>query len=490
MKILIAEDDAISRLMLQRTLQSWGHEVIVATNGEEAWERFLAEACRFVITDWMMPQTDGLELCRRIRALEGHDYTYVILLTAKAQKDDLVEGMSAGADDFIVKPFDNSELEVRIWAGERVLRLEHSLNERNKQIQAINERLKRWGEREHALNQVTRALSESLELGEVLRSAVIYLQELFSASRAFVMLPEADGQSLCVAGEHCLPGVEPFGTRSFPWEQTVDGQEGAAHGLRVAYDLERELEKRPSELGEILAREFNVRSLISAPILHQGRWLGEVGLHQCDEARRWAGDDISLLYAIAQQMAIVIVNAQLYSQVQELAVRDGLTGLYNRRYFDQALRHELERARRFGHVLSLVMVDLDHLKQINDQFGHQAGDAAIREIGEVLSRQSRRIDIAARYGGEEFAVILIEAQSHGAYAAANAWRETIRQRVIVGGKRLTASFGVATYPLHAASAEELIKVADEALYCAKRAGRDCIRLAEEPKQSMVVTSEE
>jgi diguanylate cyclase (GGDEF)-like protein len=481
MKILIAEDDAVSRLMLGRTLQQWGHEVIAASNGEEAWARFTAEPCQFVITDWMMPETDGLELCRRIRALEGRDYTYVILLTARSQKGDLIEGMSAGADDFIAKPFDVEELEVRIRAGERVVKLEHSLNERNKQIQAINNRLTRWVQREHALNQVARALGESLEVDDVLQAAVLHLQELSQASRAFTMLLDLDRQSLQVASEHCFFGVDPIGARSFPVEETTN-QSGHLNSVLVVHDLDYELKTQPSAFASRMSRDFGVRSLLSVPIVHQGQWLGIIGLHQCHEMRCWEDDEVSLVRAIAQQMGVALANARLYHQVQEQAVRDGLTGLYNRRHFDQTLAHEFERARRFGHTLSLVMVDLDHLKQINDQFGHQAGDAAIREVGDALIQHTRRLDVAARYGGEEFAVILVETQSPGAFLAANSWREAIRERTVANGHRLSASLGVATYPTHAKTAEDLIKAADQALYRAKRAGRDCVCLADLPQQ--------
>jgi two-component system NtrC family sensor kinase len=138
MDILIAEDDSVSRKLLQSQLEKWGHRVIETTNGAEAWERFEAEPNAFpmVIADWMMPEMDGVELIRRIRARSGQkmNYVYAILLTAKAQKRDLVEGMQAGADDFIAKPFDRDELQVRIGAGERIIRLERDLAEQNGQL--------------------------------------------------------------------------------------------------------------------------------------------------------------------------------------------------------------------------------------------------------------------------------------------------------------------------------------------------------------------
>jgi signal transduction histidine kinase len=129
--VLIAEDDPISRLLLQGHLQKWGHEVTAATTGAEAWGLFQASAYPLVVSDWMMPEMDGPELVRRIRASDRPGYVYVILLTARTQKADVVVGMEAGADDFVTKPFDREELRVRVRAGERIVRLEQTLAEQN-----------------------------------------------------------------------------------------------------------------------------------------------------------------------------------------------------------------------------------------------------------------------------------------------------------------------------------------------------------------------
>ncbi len=129
MNILIADDDPVSRRLLQSYLQKWGYEVIAAQDGAEAWRLFEAGSFPMVITDWMMPELDGSGLLRRIRASQRPGYVYAILLTAKSQKEDLVEGMEAGADDFLTKPFDRDELRVRLRAGERIIRLEHHLRE-------------------------------------------------------------------------------------------------------------------------------------------------------------------------------------------------------------------------------------------------------------------------------------------------------------------------------------------------------------------------
>jgi len=134
MKVLIADDDGVSRRLLQSYLQKWGYEVVVATDGLEAWQLFQQEDFPLVITDWMMPGMDGPELIRKIRASEREHYVFTILLTSRSQKEDVVEGMEAGADDFVNKPFDRDELHVRLRAGERILKLERKLEEQNRAL--------------------------------------------------------------------------------------------------------------------------------------------------------------------------------------------------------------------------------------------------------------------------------------------------------------------------------------------------------------------
>jgi two-component system NtrC family sensor kinase len=134
MKILIAEDDPVSRRLLQSYLERWGHEVVTAQDGAAAWALFQSGDFPIVISDWMMPELDGLELIRRVRSFPRPGYVYAILLTARAQKEDIVQGMEAGADDFLTKPFDRDELRVRLRAGERIIHLEQSLAEQNRAL--------------------------------------------------------------------------------------------------------------------------------------------------------------------------------------------------------------------------------------------------------------------------------------------------------------------------------------------------------------------
>ena len=143
MKVLIAEDDRVSRRMLQRQLEKWGHDVVAAVDGRDAWEKFQADDFSIVVSDWMMPEMDGIELVRRIRESETAGYVFVILLTARSKKEDIIVGMEAGADDFLSKPFDRGELRVRLRAGERVIELERSLAQRNALLEEANKRMTR-----------------------------------------------------------------------------------------------------------------------------------------------------------------------------------------------------------------------------------------------------------------------------------------------------------------------------------------------------------
>ncbi|QEL13355.1 response regulator [Limnoglobus roseus] len=147
MKILIADDDPVSRRLLQSYLQKWGYEVTVAVNGADAWQRFEQGDFSIVISDWMMPEMDGRELIRRIRASTRPNYVYAILLTSRSQKEDLVEGMDAGADDFVGKPFLAEELRVRLRAGERIVKLEQALAEQNRELRAAQESLQKAADR-------------------------------------------------------------------------------------------------------------------------------------------------------------------------------------------------------------------------------------------------------------------------------------------------------------------------------------------------------
>jgi diguanylate cyclase (GGDEF)-like protein len=161
------------------------------------------------------------------------------------------------------------------------------------------------------------------------------------------------------------------------------------------------------------------------------------------------------------------------AKLKETSFKDEVTGLYNRRFFSLRLEEEISRFRRFNHPVSVVVLDLDGFKSVNDEFGHAVGDETLRDVGQILMKHSRGINVVSRYGGDEFAVLLVETSKSGARLYADRIRQVVATFPYSHGKRVTASFGVASLPDDEAStSEELFRAADGALYAAKRAGKN------------------
>ncbi|HEV2690706.1 MAG TPA: diguanylate cyclase [Bryobacteraceae bacterium] len=310
MKILIADDSIVSRHLLEATLRKWGYEVVVACDGEEALNVLHQEnAPALAILDWMMPGLTGLEVCRKIRKRAREPYTYILLLTSKSQKEDLIEGMDAGADDYITKPFDQHELQVRLRAGTRLV------------------------------------------------------------------------------------------------------------------DLQAEL---------MAAREA----------------------------------------------------------LREQATKDSLTHLWNRSYIFDELCRELSRASREGNHVGVVMVDIDHFKDVNDNYGHFAGDAVLCETARRMQNAIRPYDSIGRYGGEEFLILLPGCDEHSSFTQAERLRKQLSQATMSltdTSLCVTASFGVTTAVYGQPwTPEDLIRKADEALYLAKKLGRNRVEfLTSGPEKTTV-----
>jgi len=203
--------------------------------------------------------------------------------------------------------------------------------------------------------------------------------------------------------------------------------------------------------------------------------VGVISLARPD--RQFDGQGYELFAYLTGRAAVSMENVDLHETVRLQAVTDELTGLYNRNHFQDTLDSEIERSRRFGTDVGLVMLDIDDFKQVNDTFGHPQGDVVLVEVGRVLRELSRDIDEPARYGGEELAVILPQTDLNGAELLAERMRTAIEGLRIKrtdgdGALRVTASFGVASLPMCARDRETLIAEADAALYRAKRAGKN------------------
>ena len=218
-----------------------------------------------------------------------------------------------------------------------------------------------------------------------------------------------------------------------------------------------------------------VKSVIIIPLITQNKEFGWFCVFSARE--ELAGTEMDFLGLFAKQIEMAITIADLFQAVRDQAVTDALTGLYNRRYFEEALEKEVQRAKRQQQPFSIIGIDLDFLKKINDTHGHFYGDLAIKTIADVLKANARSVDVPARIGGEEFDVLLPGISSDGAMIAAERIRSAIEKTEIDTIGHITGSLGVATYFEHTDNVEELLELTDQAMYTSKREGRNRVSLA-------------
>jgi diguanylate cyclase (GGDEF)-like protein len=228
--------------------------------------------------------------------------------------------------------------------------------------------------------------------------------------------------------------------------------------------------------------EPEASTVLAVPLKSSTTVIGVLTLYDREDGEVFDEADLATLRTFTSQATVAVDNVVLHEEARRLSITDGLTGLWNYRYFTMTIGKEIERAARFGRPLALLLLDLDHFKLVNDVYGHQRGDAVLVELAGRVRAQVRDVDTVARYGGEEFVVVLPETDEEGAVQAAERIRGAVRRRPFgeVGETPLevTVSVGVAVFPVHGAGSTSLLRRADEALYTAKRAGRDTWRLAD------------
>ncbi|MEO8493579.1 MAG: response regulator [Planctomycetota bacterium] len=288
MKILVAEDSPLMRHLLVTSLKEWHYEVVEAEDGAQAWERFQQDRFPLVLTDWMMPNMDGLELIKRIRASEPEGYTYLILLTAKSEKEELVEAMEAGADDFLIKPCDSGELRVRVREGERIIRLEQTLAEQNRQLRDTqaalvqSEKLAGLGRLAAGMaHEVNNPISYVTNNLAVLRRDVTSLTELlakYSAAREELATVRPDlSDEIAKLEEECdLDWVRENLTQVF--ESSLDGLSRVRDIVNNLRDFARLDEAELDELDlnaalrstiEVLGHELEAKRVTVEYVLHE-----------------------------------------------------------------------------------------------------------------------------------------------------------------------------------------------------------------------------
>lgn len=223
-------------------------------------------------------------------------------------------------------------------------------------------------------------------------------------------------------------------------------------------------------------RKMDISSFMAVPLISKG-WVMGVFCATDPLNKAFSEDEVRLFTAVAGQISVAIENARLYEETRKLAITDGLTELYTPRTFHQSLQAEVDRAKRYGNTLSLLMADVDHFKAHNDEFGHPSGDEVLKLVSKIIKKNCRSTDIVARYGGEEFVAILINASDEVAGTVAERIRADMEAQEFPGNEQKpkvhkTISIGIASFPRDAEDKAGLTQKADEALYQAKRAGRN------------------
>lgn len=241
------------------------------------------------------------------------------------------------------------------------------------------------------------------------------------------------------------------------------------------------LAERMSLPNYLVYQHDQLQGLLYSLIEHQGEVIGSLNIFTRDPQRRFSAEEMDLVRGLTPMIALAMVNARMYERIQYQASTDGLTGLANRRQLDDLLARETERSKRYQRIFSLLMIDLDHYKCYNDTYGHEMGDALLKDVASLLRSKLRAGDIPCRYGGDEFLVILPEVDKPGALNIAQRLRREVSAHFTPtegdpNCDRLTLSIGVATFPEDADNPTELLRCADQALYRAKQMGRDRVEV--------------
>jgi len=316
-----------------------------------------------------------------------------------------------------------------------------------------------------AINTIAQQSTAVMELEDLLARVCSVIQRAFQVSHVSLFLRE-EGDLIMRAHQGtltpCIPSGGRFPLTQEPWAEVI-----ANNCTMIEDDLRAGNRQR-------LFSECNSR--MSIPLISFGQTLGVLTLHS-EKPHAFQGRDLQSLESVADICANSIQNAHYVERVKQLAYLDGLTGIFNRRFFELRIMEEIERARRFGTGMAVIMADIDEFKRLNDEFGHLLGDEVLRQVSSLFHQQLRKIDVVCRYGGEEFAILLTQATAEQAMAIAEKLRRFVENRQFPGVPRtVTISAGVAAFPAHGKSRDEIIRAADNGLYAAKQSGRNRVCL--------------
>ncbi|HUO26612.1 MAG TPA: diguanylate cyclase [Candidatus Aquilonibacter sp.] len=318
-----------------------------------------------------------------------------------------------------------------------------------------------------AINAIAKQTTAVLDLEELLVRVCGLIQQAFQVSHVSLFLRE--DHDLVLRAHHGtltlqIPEGGRFSASAEPWARLL------ATNVTIT---DADLIHAPT-VAKLYAESA---SRMCIPLVSFGQTLGVLALDSA-KPNAFCQGDLQSLESVADICATAIQNAHYVERVKQLAYLDGLTGIFNRRFFELRIMEEIERARRYGTGMALIMADIDQFKRLNDEFGHLLGDEVLRQVSSLFHQQLRKIDVVCRYGGEEFAILLTQTGAEQALNVAEKLRRTVESWQFPGvPSTVTISAGTAAFPEHGFTRDELVSAADRGLYAAKQTGRNRVSFA-------------
>lgn len=411
------------------------------------------------------------ELASAAKSLSRGNLSYRIEEISNDELGEVAKTFNQMAEQLETTFREKAEKETALVIAQQEAKTKSVIERKNREVEKANEELRSHLREISALYQLNQAMVSAPDLNVLFDRLLQVVVETLGCDQ-IVLLQHNPGESVLAVIKSLGLNSEALRDVKFGFDQGITGE--TARTLRQTYV--KNVEKDPRYLsyhGQVATRG----SFVSSPMVIKGKLVGVLNLHK-REIDAFAGSELKLIQAFTNQAAMAIDNAQLMEKARDLSNIDDLTGLANRRHFQEILKREVAQARRFSSNFSILMCDIDHFDQYNNKHGRLRGDAILRQVGQVLLNNTRGIDLVCRFGNEEFVVLLPKTNKNGGIATAEKLRNCILSEQFEGAedlpeKKLTVSFGVTEFPLDSKNIYELLNLADKALYAAKKAGRNC-----------------